>query len=147
MPVRFSLLCVPFPSLTPIDISQWYQYVFHTTCGLSTLTLASFSSYIPIKTDYSDLTDVAAFFIGAPDGTGSHDLLAKKIAAQGKAWAEKHWREADMCVHGLGYLLLLTADGTWFVLQGRVSVSTLPGVCEIDGQRRRRVTRLFIELD
>ena len=46
-------------------------------------------SYVPIKSDYSDLTDAAAFFIGAPDGTGSHDNLAKKLALNGKKWAQE----------------------------------------------------------
>ncbi|GAA5950283.1 hypothetical protein JCM21900_001101 [Sporobolomyces salmonicolor] len=55
--------------------------------------------YIPIKSDYSDLLDVAAFFIGAPDGTGAHDQLAKRLAANGKTWADTHWREADMAAY------------------------------------------------
>ncbi|GAA5858013.1 hypothetical protein JCM1840_001002 [Sporobolomyces johnsonii] len=55
--------------------------------------------YIPVKSDYSDLLDVAAFFIGAPDGTGAHDQLAKRLAANGKTWADKHWREADMAAY------------------------------------------------
>lgn len=61
------------------NIQQWYHY-------------------IPIKNDYSDLHDVAAYFIGAPDGTGSHDTVAQRIASQGKAWTNEHWREVDMCV-------------------------------------------------
>lgn len=56
-------------------------------------------SYIPIQSDYSDLADVAAFFIGAPDGTGSHDALAKRIAQQGKQWSEQHYREVDMAAY------------------------------------------------
>lgn len=56
-------------------------------------------SYIPIQPDYSDLVDVAAFFIGAPDGTGSHDAIAKRIAAQGKKWSDEHWREVDMAAY------------------------------------------------
>lgn len=62
-----------------------------------------FRSYVPIKSDYADLTDAAAFFIGAPDGTGSHDDLAKKIAENGKKYAKEHWREADMCVCRWGF--------------------------------------------
>jgi hypothetical protein len=53
-------------------------------------------SYIPIKLDYSDLYDVAAFFIGLPDGSGAHDELASSIAENGQAFARDHWREADM---------------------------------------------------
>ncbi|KPV74610.1 glycosyltransferase family 90 protein, partial [Rhodotorula graminis WP1] len=55
--------------------------------------------YIPIQSDYSDLPDVAAFFIGAPDGTGSHDALAKRIAQQGKKWSEEHYREVDLAAY------------------------------------------------
>ncbi|GAA6014928.1 hypothetical protein JCM11491_002359 [Sporobolomyces phaffii] len=55
--------------------------------------------YVPIKSDYSDLVDVAAFFIGAPDGTGAHDLLAKKMALRGQKWSHEHWREVDMAAY------------------------------------------------
>ncbi|TNY22120.1 glycosyl transferase family 90-domain-containing protein [Rhodotorula diobovata] len=61
--------------------------------------------YVPIQSDYSDLTDTAAFFIGAPDGTGSHDALAKRIAQQGKKWSEDHFREADMAAYTFRLLL------------------------------------------
>lgn len=36
------------------------------------------------------------FFVGTPDGRGSHDQIAAKIAAQGKEWARLHWRKEDM---------------------------------------------------
>ncbi|KAM0753173.1 hypothetical protein T439DRAFT_286654 [Meredithblackwellia eburnea MCA 4105] len=52
--------------------------------------------YVPIKPDYSDLTDAAAFFIGAPNGEGAHDEVAQRIGENGKKWAKEHWREADM---------------------------------------------------
>ncbi|GAA6051753.1 hypothetical protein JCM3770_002715 [Rhodotorula araucariae] len=61
--------------------------------------------YIPVQSDYSDLTDVAAFFIGAPDGTGEHDAVAKRIAAQGKTWSEEHYREVDMAAYIFRMLL------------------------------------------
>ncbi|GAA5946845.1 hypothetical protein JCM3775_001730, partial [Rhodotorula graminis] len=61
--------------------------------------------YIPIQSDYSDLPDVAAFFIGAPDGTGSHDALAKRIAQQGKKWSEEHYREVDLAAYAFRLLL------------------------------------------
>ncbi|GAA6061952.1 hypothetical protein JCM10212_001994 [Sporobolomyces blumeae] len=70
--------------------------------------------YVPIKSDYSDLVDVSAFFIGAPDGTGSHDHLAKKIAARGQKWSKEHWREVDMAAYMfrlyLEYARLLNRD-------------------------------------
>lgn len=87
-------------SLTLHPLSQWFQCATSPS-RRSLLTLADpdlLSSYVPIKSDYSDLTDAAAFFIGAPDGTGAHDALAEKIALNGKKWAAEHWREADMYV-------------------------------------------------
>ncbi|GAA6038222.1 hypothetical protein JCM8097_005801 [Rhodosporidiobolus ruineniae] len=55
--------------------------------------------YVPIQSDYSDLVDAAAFFIGLPDGSNSHDQHAKRIGAQGKKWADEHFREADMAAY------------------------------------------------
>ncbi|GAA5842246.1 hypothetical protein JCM11251_006757 [Rhodosporidiobolus azoricus] len=70
--------------------------------------------YIPIKPDYSDLLDVSAFFIGLPDGTANHDHLAKRIAAQGKKWADEQFREVDMAAYlfrlYLEYARLLNRD-------------------------------------
>ena len=53
-------------------------------------------SYIPVKIDYSDIFDVLAFFSGDLDGRNGHEDLAKTIAEQGKEYAEKYWRYADM---------------------------------------------------
>ncbi len=66
------------------------------TFSTDSRTLCFRDSYIPIQSDYSDLVDVAAYFIGAPDGSGSHDKVAKRIAQQGKKWSDEHWREVDM---------------------------------------------------
>lgn len=61
--------------------------------------------YIPVKSDLSDLHDVTAFFIGAPDGTGSHDLLGMRIGENGRLWARDHWREADVAAYQLRLFL------------------------------------------
>ncbi|GAA5838300.1 hypothetical protein JCM11251_003457 [Rhodosporidiobolus azoricus] len=62
--------------------------------------------YIPIKTDYSDLLPVMAFFKGSPyDGSGGHDELAEKIATAGKLWTESHWRWQDMQAYMFRLLL------------------------------------------
>ncbi|GAA6001366.1 hypothetical protein JCM10207_006628 [Rhodosporidiobolus poonsookiae] len=70
--------------------------------------------YVPLRSDYSDLTDIAAFFIGLPDGTGAHDQVAKRLAQQGKKWADEHFREADMAAYMfrlyLEYARLLNRD-------------------------------------
>jgi hypothetical protein len=52
--------------------------------------------YIPLKVDYTDLWDIMAFFSGDMNGQNGHDHLAKQIADQGKEYAAKHWRYADM---------------------------------------------------
>ncbi|BGP39508.1 Protein O-glucosyltransferase 2 [Rhodotorula kratochvilovae] len=51
--------------------------------------------YVPLKTDYTDLYPILAFFKGV-DGRGGHDELAEKIASAGKQWAEENWRWVDM---------------------------------------------------
>jgi hypothetical protein len=67
--------------------------------------------YIPVKVDYSDLYDsplprmlrsesdsrpVMAFFVGTPGGEGSHDRIAYRLAENGRHWAQRYWRRADM---------------------------------------------------
>ncbi|BGP40488.1 Protein O-glucosyltransferase 2 [Rhodotorula kratochvilovae] len=61
--------------------------------------------YVPVQTDYSDLYPIMAFFLGDEEGKGAHDALAQEIAAEGKKWAETHWRWVDMEVYM--YRLLL----------------------------------------
>lgn len=39
-----------------------------------------------------------AYFSGAPDGTGGHDLYAQRIGQQGKEWVKESWREVDLYV-------------------------------------------------
>lgn len=79
--------------------------------------------YVPIKVDYSDLYDVMTFFVGTPDGKGSHDAIAAKLAAQGKEYARTHWRKEDMASYM--YRLLLewvrithrADEGVWDYLE------------------------------
>lgn len=77
--------------------------------------------YVPIKVDYSDLYDVMTFFVGTPDGKGSHDDIAAKLAAQGKEWARTHWRREDMYVVDFSWL---TTPLTNLGLQGKLHVQT-----------------------
>jgi hypothetical protein len=60
------------------------------------LTIFPSYSYIPLKVDYTDLFDIMAFFAGDLDGKNAHDDLAKKIADNGKDYAQRFWRYADM---------------------------------------------------
>ncbi|GAA6001465.1 hypothetical protein JCM10207_006679 [Rhodosporidiobolus poonsookiae] len=52
--------------------------------------------YVPLKVDYTDLFDIMAFFAGDLDGRNNHDALAKQIADNGKDYAQRFWRYADM---------------------------------------------------
>ncbi|GAA98055.1 glycosyltransferase family 90 protein [Mixia osmundae IAM 14324] len=61
--------------------------------------------YIPVKVDLEDVYDIMAFFTGDLSGNDHHEALAQQIAAQGKAWAEQHWRMEDMQAYT--YRLLL----------------------------------------
>ncbi|KAF8598009.1 hypothetical protein BDV93DRAFT_547604 [Ceratobasidium sp. AG-I] len=61
--------------------------------------LVPYYHYIPIQTDYSDLYDSLAFFMGAPDGTSGHDSIAEKIGAHAREFSVRHWRFEDMQVY------------------------------------------------
>lgn len=60
------------------------------------LTLPVVRSYIPLRVDYTDLFDIMSFFTGDLEGRNAHPELGKQIADQGKEYAEKYWRYADM---------------------------------------------------
>lgn len=60
-----------------------------------------------MQLDYSDIYDIAAFFIGSPEGrVPGRDDLAKQIAEQGRAFAMDHWRWEDMQAYVSVYLVL-----------------------------------------
>lgn len=110
----------PFSAKQGLDESYQYKYLidvdgngwsgrFHRLMSTKSVVLKStifpewyservmpWVHYVPIKVDYSDLYDVMTFFVGTPDGKGSHDEIAAKLARQGKAWAAEHWRPEDM---------------------------------------------------
>ncbi|GAA5959239.1 hypothetical protein JCM8115_000048 [Rhodotorula mucilaginosa] len=52
--------------------------------------------YIPLRVDYTDLFDIMAFFTGDLEGRNAHPELGKQIADNGKEYADKYWRYADM---------------------------------------------------
>lgn len=69
------------------------------------------NSYVPVKIDYSDVYDIMTYFVGTPDGRGSHDSVAERLGAQGKEWARTHWRMVDMACVFLSFVCcLLSAD-------------------------------------
>lgn len=107
-----------------------------------------YRSYVPIKVDYSDVYDVMAFFVGMPNGQGSHDSLAQKIGEAGRQWAKDYWRYADMACVGEAHLLLgptpcfrmSSGNADFCLLCGlqRLHVPPLPRVCSHPPPRRRR---------
>ncbi|QRW11843.1 glycosyltransferase family 90 protein [Ceratobasidium sp. AG-Ba] len=64
--------------------------------------LIPYYHYVPLQTDYSDLYDTLAFFMGAPDSdqtAPAHDDLAQKIAAHAREFSVRYWRWQDMQVY------------------------------------------------
>ncbi|KAG7089382.1 hypothetical protein E1B28_011072 [Marasmius oreades] len=55
--------------------------------------------YVPVQVDMSDLYDILVFFRGDPNGNGSHDELAKKIALQGREWSKTFWKREDLVAY------------------------------------------------
>ncbi|KAG8714285.1 F-actin-capping protein subunit alpha [Ceratobasidium sp. 423] len=61
--------------------------------------LIPYYHYVPIQSDYSDLYDTLAFFVGTPDGLPGHNDLAGKIGARAHKFTAKQWRPEDMQVY------------------------------------------------
>ncbi|MBW0548405.1 hypothetical protein O181_088120 [Austropuccinia psidii MF-1] len=61
--------------------------------------------YIPLRVDYQDLYDIAAFLLGDIDGKHDHDEIGKQIGQAGSDWVKEFWRLEDMQAYF--YLLIL----------------------------------------
>lgn len=99
----------PFCSIRYYDrIQPWRHYVRRSVSSSVKFELISHCLQVPVKQDYSDLYNTLAFFDGGlgPDRPGHHDLLAEKIATQGREWAEQFWRTEDMTSCEFGTLSL-----------------------------------------
>ncbi|BGO91104.1 hypothetical protein NBRC10512_005802 [Rhodotorula toruloides] len=119
-----------FDGFMPVEEQNQYKYVidvdgngwsgrFHRLMVSNSLVLKStifpewysdriqpWVHYVPVKTDYTDLLPIIAFFKGSPyDGSGGHDELAEKVASAGKQWTEQNWRWVDMQAYLLRLLL------------------------------------------
>lgn len=66
--------------------------------------LIPWAHFVPMDSTYLDIYSIMEYFIGYTNGTG-HDEVARKIALDGKAWAEKVLRHEDMQIYA--YRLLL----------------------------------------
>jgi hypothetical protein len=93
-----------------------------------------------MQVDYSDLYDIAAFFIGSPEGrVKGRDDLAQQIAEQGRKFAMEHWRWEDMQAYVSSPLLLEPLSkrrgSCWCGILA--DLPTLVGVHPADGRRPR----------
>lgn len=66
--------------------------------------LVPWAHYIPISMDLNGLWATMAYFVGFGE-TGAHDAAGRRIAVEGKEWAEKVLRKSDMELYA--YRLLL----------------------------------------
>lgn len=72
--------------------------------------LVPFYHYVPVRNDYSDLTEVMAFFTGTPGtseetSTEGRDDLAKDLGENAARFVKDHWRWEDMQAYMLRLLL------------------------------------------
>lgn len=90
--------------------------------------------YVPIRMDYSDVYDIMAFFVGAPDGSAEgHDDLAKEIAQNGMDFVRQHWRQEDM--QSFMFLVMLEVSRFLFFRLGLADISTSAS-CRRTGQKQ-----------
>jgi hypothetical protein len=55
--------------------------------------LAPWVHYVPVQNSYGDLLDALVFF-------RAHDKAGARIAAAGREWSRRYWREEDL----VGYM-------------------------------------------
>ena len=63
--------------------------------------------YVPVQNDLSDLWDSLVFFRGGLDGRGRHEKEARRIARDGKEWAQRYWRKEDMTAYNFRWVNLI----------------------------------------
>lgn len=67
--------------------------------------LVPWKHFVPMDNRFLDYYGIMEYFLGYEDKAPSHDAQAKKIALEGKAWAEKVLRKEDMQVYVFRLLL------------------------------------------
>lgn len=67
--------------------------------------LVAWKHFVPMDNRFGDFYGIMEYFLGYEDSVPGHDEEAAKIAAEGKAWAEKVLRKEDMQIYVLRLLL------------------------------------------
>ncbi|KAK2731957.1 hypothetical protein FQN57_003063 [Myotisia sp. PD_48] len=93
---------------------RWRAFLFSKSLGIKATIfrewhdsrLFAWKHFVPLDNRYDDLYAIMTYFIGTnkTDGNNavyipSHDSVAKKIATQGRDWAQKALREEDMEIY------------------------------------------------
>jgi hypothetical protein len=81
----------------PIKSTMWHEW--HDS------RLVAWKHFVPMDNRFSDYYGIMEYFLGYGEVMPGHDAAAKKIAMDGKAWAEKVLRKEDMQIYVLRLLL------------------------------------------
>lgn len=81
----------------PIKSTMWREW--HDS------RLVAWKHFVPMDNRFLDYYAIMEYFIGYQDKAPSHDAQAKKIALEGKQWAEKVLRKEDMQIYTFRLLL------------------------------------------
>lgn len=81
----------------PIKATLWKEW--HDS------RLVAWKHFIPMDNRFSDYYGIMEYFLGYGESVPGHDHEARKIATDGKAWAEKVLRKEDMQIYVFRLLL------------------------------------------
>ncbi|KAI0869111.1 glycosyltransferase family 90 protein [Hypoxylon argillaceum] len=81
----------------PIKSTMWHEW--HDS------RLIAWKHFVPMDTRFGDYYGIMEYFLGYGTIRPGHDSAAKKIAMDGKAWAESVLRKEDMQIYVLRLLL------------------------------------------
>ncbi|KAK6208657.1 capsular associated protein [Colletotrichum tabaci] len=81
----------------PIKATLWREW--HDS------RLVAWKHFVPMDNRFGDYYGIMDYFLGYGDERPGHDAEAERIAADGKAWAEKALRKEDMQIYTLRLLL------------------------------------------
>ncbi|KAI1112554.1 glycosyltransferase family 90 protein [Nemania sp. NC0429] len=81
----------------PIKSTMWHEW--HDS------RLVAWKHFVPMDNRFGDYYGIMEYFLGYVRARPGHDAAAKKIAMEGKAWAEAVLRKEDMQIYVLRLLL------------------------------------------